>query len=70
MSKMYTLSDPRRTIDACRLNDVIHVTTLVSRQLRTCCGLNVDRDDLLILRQRPKDISCPKCKELYEAQEV
>lgn len=64
MSKLYTLRDPRRTIDACRLNDVIHVTTLVSRQLRTCCGLDVDRDDLLILRQRPEDITCPKCKEL------
>lgn len=64
MSKLDTMSDPRRTIDACRLNDVVHVTTLVSRQLRTYCGLDVTQDELLILRQRPEDITCPKCKEL------
>lgn len=58
---MATWCDIRRTIDAGRLNGVVHKTTKVGRHLRTYCGLVIDRDNLLILRQRPEDITCPKC---------
>lgn len=59
-----TWCDPLRTIDACRLDGVVHITTLVDEQLRTLCGLDIDQGELLILRQRPQDITCQNCKDL------
>ncbi len=58
-----TLTDPRRTIEACQLYDLVHVTIIVDRQFKTRCGMAVTRGNLLMLLQRPEDITCPECKK-------
>lgn len=63
MKQTDSLYDPLRMISACRIDGVVHVTTEVNKHLKTLCGLDIDIDDLLILRQRIEDITCSKCKE-------
>ncbi len=63
MKQTDNLYDPLRTISACRIDDMVHITTLIKQQLKTSCGLDVNQDNLLILLQRIEDITCPKCKD-------
>lgn len=64
MNKQETLFDPKRTIDAGRLNDTVHIIILVNHKIKTVCGFDIDRSNILILRQREEDISCEDCKKL------
>jgi len=69
MADVVSISDPRRTIDACRLNGEVHWAKLGSRHsLWTTCGKPVARDELLILRQRPEDITCPDCLKIMSGR--
>jgi hypothetical protein len=61
---MKTLCDPSRTIDAGRINGVNHIVVMKDNHFQTLCGLDIIFDDLLILRQKPDEITCVKCKGL------
>lgn len=62
MSDIDTLMDPRRTLPAGRLNGVVHITTRVDGIYYTACDRPIDKKDLLIIAQRPEDITCQECK--------
>lgn len=52
-------------IAAGRLNGQIHKTKKVWRKgLLTYCGKVITKPDLLLMMQRPEDITCPECREL------
>lgn len=70
------LTDPRRTIDAAYKYGLIHSVCLVrvhydgSEHLWTNCLMGVDpKTELLLLRRRPEDITCPMCKKDVEVSD-
>ncbi len=63
--KWKDLTDSGRTIPACRLNGVVHKTQragLYRTRFETYCGKPISQGDLLIMMQRPKDITCTECR--------
>ncbi len=64
-SKWNGLTDPGRTIPAGRLDGVVHKTRraeLHRTKFETYCGKPISQGDLLIIMQRPEDITCPECR--------
>ena len=74
MDNIDTFSDPRRTITAGRLYGKVHVTRKVKVPDRegisayhpwgfqTACGQPIATRDLMLLLQRPEDITCLRCR--------
>lgn len=62
---LQTLTDKRRTLKAGIRKGIVHVVTskdLHQDKLPTYCGLQLDWEtELLIMLQRPEDITCPTC---------
>ncbi len=63
MINMAIVCDPLRTIDAGKLYGIVHTVAFTKQGFMTACGFEIDQNNLLILRQRLEDITCPKCKE-------
>lgn len=63
MPKNDTLTDPRRTLPAGKLNGVKHVTTRVDGCFYTLCDLPINEKDLMVFAQRPEDITCEECRK-------
>ncbi len=56
--------NPLRTIDAGRLDGIIHSVIETENGLETNCGLDINLGDIMLLLQCPEHITCPKCREL------
>jgi len=65
---MHDLTDPRRTIPAGKTPDGLVHRIYKGKPFRpglfyTSCGIEVQPADLLLLLQRPEDITCPACAD-------
>lgn len=58
------LCDPRRTVDAAFAYTKVHTLfKQANNHFVTGCGMPMTFKQIMILRQRPEDITCPECKE-------